>query len=687
MPTQAIRGQGTHYKGERSRSMGEGGTNGIRPRVHWLRRNHRDWSPRAVAFFDTYNRSVPDTEPEVNELVVWYGERIVRSKKDDIVDRYTASFGKTGGELATWIDNMSVGIDTLWLYAHNLTVDLFTTRLLDRLIGRGWELAGSFSISDTSPFFRLSKGTKRLVITDAWSWLPQALEVIGKAIGIPTHDEDRPNDISEYEYRCRTNVRILSTAILQLMDWWDSHELGNWAVTGNATGWNAMRHMLTDKQVLIDPDKYGRNDDHQSIYGGRRDAWRTGYFSAGPYIELDFRDSHPTLAAYLPMPYQRRRQRDLSALSDATWLGDTSGIIAECIVTCSEPRYPVRWSGGTWYPVGTFATVLAGPELAMAESRGELVQVHHGRRHQLAPYMSKWGEWAIATSNNDSGDVPPVAQLAARGWGRTVIGKWSAKTSRVLQKNDALYGPYHLVHGWTMANQCKITQVSIAGTEWTIAKEQWADNAYPAVWAWVESHLRVRLATVIDALPYKSIISCHTDGLIVDTKRLAPFLRKQMNLVDSTITDTGVIERWCEQISMQTQPLQLRVKKIFTSLNVYGPAHMIVDGQRRWSGVRKDAKVIGPLEFRARQWPKLSWQLQHYTSGGYLRPTVVMRPTGPFVHRWHTDDDMPAPIVMEWSPETGNRVKAWWESYSDSLCYRLTPKQHPDLPRSVTVRK
>lgn len=653
------------------------------PSSHWLRRNHREWSPRAIAFFDTEIRPIPGTEPEVNELVLWYGERIIRSKKDDVVDRSTASFGKTGGELISWIEDMTMGVNTLWLYAHNLTIDLFTTRLLDRLIGNGWEMTGSFSVSDHAPFFRLKRRSKRLVITDSWSWLPMALENIGQAIDISSHVTATMDTLEIVEQRCKTKVHILRTAILGLMDWWDEQELGNWSITGNATGWNALRHMMTEPQILIDPDEKGRNDDYAAVHGGRRDAWRTGHFDSGPYIELDFRDSHPTLVARLPMPYKRGRDRDLSTLRHADWVNDNRGYIAEVIVTCSEPRYPVRWAGGTWYPVGTFQTTLAGPELALAQTRGELVEVHYGRLHRLGPQLQSWAQWSVNTSNNNDGTVPPVAQLAARGWGRTVIGKWAAKTSRVLQKSDALYGPYNLVHGWTSANKCRITQVSIAGTEWTLAKEQWADNAYPAVWAWVESHLRVRLATVIDAIPYGCIISCHTDGLLVDAKRLAPFLRNTNRGQYDNLNDTMVIERWCKQISVDTWPLDLRVKKVFTSLDVHGPAHMIVDGQRRWSGVRTDAKVVGPMAFRARQWPHLSWQIQHYTKGGYLRPTVTVRPTGPFVHRWHTDDGWPAPVVMEWSPETGNRVKGWWESYNDSSRYRLTPKQHPTLPKAV----
>lgn len=659
--------------------MAESHTGGARPSIHWLRYNERDHSPRAVAFVDTETAAVPGTEPEQNRLVLWAAERVVRSKQSDVIDWVTTAHGTTGDELADWVTESVIGVNTLWVYAHNLAYDLFTTRLLDRLHERGWRLSGAFSVSDHAPFFRMANGSKRLVITDSWSWLPDALESIGEAVRIVKPPLPPATDLDALLIRCQQDVVILRTAILQLLDWWDRNLLGNWSVTGAATGWNACRHMMSTPRILIDPDPAGRDHDYSAVYGGRRDAWRIGRMRTGPYVELDFRDSHPRLVATLPMPCKRGPERTIMAGPGFAWLTERRGWIAEAVVRTTQPRYPVRWAGGTWYPIGQFQTVLAAPELQMAADHGELVSVGSGRQHALGGALQPWGHWACDVAAGQHQGTSGVARIAVRAWGRTVIGKWAGRTSQVIAHRDALYGPYDVRTGWTAAHDRPLRMVSINGTEWTLAKDRWADNAYPAIWAWVESHLRVRLAAVIDALPAGCLITCHTDGVIVDANRMATELIRLGEVRTERDTPEHIVENWARRISKVTWPLTLRVKKVFSDLNVYGPAQMEVDNTRRWSGVRSDAEEVQPLVFKGRQWPKTVWQMQHYNGRGYLRPEVTLRPTGPFVHRWLTEDGQPAPIRMQWSPERGNVVLPFADSYHDHGRYPLSPHQHPTL--------
>lgn len=663
--------------------MGEGRATTATVPVHYLRYNEREWSPRAVAFFDTETRAVAGTEPERNELVLWCAESIIRSKKPDVPDRELAGTGHTGQALATWIADAFMGHKVLWLYAHNLSFDLFTTRLLTWLFADGWALTGAFSISDHAPFFRLRRGSKRLVITDSWSWLPEALRTIGEAVQLPKPPMPAAGDLEALQARCGADVAILRAAVLQLMDWWDRQQCGNWTITGASTGWNACRHKMAGPRILIDPEPAGRAHDNSAVYGGRRDAWRVGQFKTGPYVELDFKEAHPTIVANLPLPHKRGSENVIFARHGATFMTDQIGWIARCVVQTDQPRYPVKVGKETWYPVGRFETVLCGPELRMAEERGELVSVSTGRLHRLGTSLQPWGRWVTQLTTTTTPETPAVARLAAKGWGRSVIGKWSARRNELIERRPAINGPYFIEHGWTNQTGCPLTLASVGDTEYTLRKDRWTDSAYPAVWAWVESELRVRLATVIDALPYSSLITCNTDGLIVDAARLGAHLAATYRLHLSGCTDVEIIRQWCELISQDTWPLVLRIKNVFRELNVLGPAQMEVDRKRRWSGVRTDAVQTGPLEFQGRQWPKMAWQMNHFTGHGYLRPTVTVRPKGPFVHRWNLNTGNPAPIVMVWDNQHGNRILPWLDAYPDSAQFPLSPHQHKQLADEV----
>ena len=647
--------------------------------VHYLKTNERDWTPAHVIFFDTETEVVPGTEPELNRLIWWHARSVVRrlSKHRDVST--SDGHGTTGAELVEWIEQAIVGHKSTWLYAHNLAFDLTTTNLIMRLVRRGWEVT-DFATSDRSPFFRLSKGTRRLVVTDSWSWLPDALERIGKAIG--KRKPPLPADVSDTKAlakRCRADVDILATAICQLMDWWDTERLGNWSITGASCGWNTFRHLTPAKSFLIHPDRDGVEHDRLAVRGGRRDAWRIGTFRHGPYVELDFVNAHPTLAAHLPMPCRRMRFGTADEWRDDWVLAPTIGTIARCVVRTNEPRYGVTVAGQVWYPVGTFETVLAGPELAMARDRGELVKMIDGHPHYLSMAMSRWARWVLDVAEGRDENAPPVARIAAKSWGRSVVGKFAARTHHLVDKHPTPYGGFGMTIGWDATRDCRMKWVRLDGTEWQWAQDQWSENAYPAVLAWIESHLRVRLATVIDQLPEGALISCNTDGVIIDAGRMRLAHARATRRKARTTTDTLALSRWCAKVSELTWPLVLRVKNTYDAMTVMGPASLELDGTRRWSGVRSDAVKVAEGKFLGRLWPKMGWQLAHNAQEGYLRPLRLIEAPGPYVHRWIALDGSVLPPEARLGPSGATELVPWPETALGRLGVPPADHQHPAL--------
>jgi len=639
--------------------------------IHNLRGNETEWSPPTVISFDTETRPIPGTEPEILALRLWSARVDYRRPSSAAKSVRRTGRGHTTAELAAWIDQQTKGEGAVWCFAHNLSFDLAATRLPLALADDGWTIT-DFAVSGPSPWVRMHKGRRTLTMTDSWSWLPDALAKIGEAVGVvkPDLPDDDDSDAAWWA-RCDGDVDILATAVLDLMDWWDRNRKGRWSITGASTGWNAYRHTPTTRKVKIDTDPDGIAFDRLAVRGGRRDAWRSGSFRAGPYYELDVTDAHPTIAATLPLPCGRTAHVRGVDADDYRIGGERWGLIAECVVRTSEPRWPVRLHNLTWWPTGTFRTVLAGPELAEARRLGELVSVGPGWMHQLGHHMAPWARWCLDLAHGRTDDAPAVARMAAKSWGRSVVGKWAGHTHRTIRLGAAPSLGWGIERGYDHRSSARGAMVDMAGQRWWTVADQNTDNAYPAVLAWVESELRVRMARIIDLLGPDALLQCDTDGMLVSGPRLdTPAVRRRLGIA-SSVKGAAMLPATLDRLNLAIAPLSIRVKRTYDTVTVLGPQHMILDGTRRLAGIRKDATDEGGGRYVARAWPKLAWQMERGSTAGYSRPLFRSVLTGPYVQRWEAADGSLLPPQARIGADGRTELVPWSE---------MDPRPALDLP-------
>lgn len=657
-----------------------GGTGGDVP-VHSLRPNEAVWTPPCVVFLDTETTWTDDGPDEVHRLRLWAAVRVDRRNIRKTQPAEVWGRGRTPADLAAWLTVMTKGRDSVWLYAHNLNFDLVTTALPIWLAREGWEV-GDFAVTTAAPWMRFRRAGKTLTVVDSWSWLPESLESLGHRQGLSKVTLPDNDDIDEmWDRRCASDVEILKRCVLALMDWWDANSLGRWTISGAGCGWNAMRHMPTLQRHVIDVTPELVAQDRQAVRGGRKDAQVVRSHGGGPWAELDLVAAYPTVARMLPLPVKRAWRFDSLPL-DSRWIESRFyGPIARCVVTTDVPRYPVRHGGRTWFPVGTFRTVLAGPEIAWARANGDLRAVEGGQMHKLGFALRPWATWVLDPARGGTVDVPPVGYVAAKAWGRSVIGKFAART----HSSIALEGPadpgWKVTEGWNNSAKRRMHQVEMAGSAWLVTHDLDTENCYPAVLAWVESAVRVRLGRVLEALP-GSWWTCDTDGLTVDlSNSLIRLQGGALRLEDHTRDEWGLAQVVCEDLAQLVAPLVIRPKRIVHSLAVLGPQHLTVDGERRYSGLPRTAVETAPHTFTVRDWPKLKWQIGHGVPGMYRRPAREVTFTGPTVHRWVGADGWAYPVEMTIDPGGENVLLPWSESRWSARGVELGPEQYERLER------
>lgn len=632
----------------------------MRPaRIHNLRGNKVERSPHRLFVWDTETRTSTLGAGELLSHRVWAAETVQRHGRRPTRPARQRHQGDDPERLVDALEGSCRSSETLWAFAHNQGFDLTVSRLLLRLLGRGWTLT-DHALTTASPWARLVRGSHRLVLADSTSWLPVPLAELGRRL---VHDKpplpDEEDGQEDWWHRCREDVSILVEALLQLLDWWDAQRLGSWSVTGPQTGFNLMRHKPQQHKVVIDPDPEARAFERLALMGGRREVWRLGRQPWGDYRELDFRMAHATIAARCPLPKRRSVHFESMDVDDWRLSSERWAPIAWAVLRTGTPRYPLQHRGRLFYPIGTFCTVLCGPELREARRRGELVSVGPGYVYQLGGHMMDWGAWVLDQLDQPDPATPEVARVAIKAWSRQVPGKWAARTGRLLQSGPAAEQGWGLEHGRHHPSGAPVATLDIAGRREVVLQDQDADDCFPAVLAWIQSEVRVRLGRLIDHFGADLMLSCNTDGVIVADAR------------------------WHEDSArvVDLAPLQVREKARHEWLDVISPQHLVLPSERRLSGVPASAEEVAPHQFSWLTWPRLPGQIASGSPQGYVRQrrSVDLREVP--VNRWVLADGLCLPVQAELGEDGQTRLQPLQPWFPAGRPEALRPGQHPLLEK------
>lgn len=648
--------------------------------MHYLRANDSCWSPPHVFFWDTETRTIANTEPQVEELRLWCARRIDRKGQVKSQPQVADSYGETGMELAQWITAQSQGRPSLWGFAHNLSFDLVSTRLPMALASLGWSITDA-AVGGRAPWLRFARGRSGLALVDSGSWLNRPLQEIGDQLGLTKPPLPAQMDTARaWRHRCRADVDILATAMQQLMDWWDHERLGRWDLTGAGTGWHAFRHLPQVQRTVVDPDSARVEADRAAIYGGRRGTWRHGRITDGPLIELDFAGAYPTIAAGLPLPV--RPGADFRGLSVDDWrvMSDRWGMIAEVTINTEVPGWPLRWGGQTWYPTGRFTTVLASPDIWAAREAGALESIGPGTMHQLGFAMQNWAKWVLELQNPANAEVPAMARIAAKNWGRAVIGKWAARGFEKIELGQSPVAGWGYSEGWDHERGVRGGLVDIAGQRWWVSASGESDNAYPAIPAFVEAYVRTRLGEVIAGLGRHCVVQCDTDGVIVRSEVVGCPNSGGSLIAPAALGPADRLSWVLGRLNQATAPLVLRTKRSTRQITVTGPQHVSGGSLTRHAGISRTSKQVSPNTYVGRTWPGLQWQMSQGDPRGYARPEVTSVIRGVHATGWVTaSGSVIAPrATIAASGET--TLTPWGLMPAEIQKMGLAPEQNRRLP-------
>lgn len=649
--------------------------------AHYLRPAGQTFTPAAVIVLDSETVTI-DAGQEQAEVMRWWDAsctwRADRRRQGETWE----DCGDDPAAAAAAVDRWASYGKSTWLYAHNVGFDLVVTNLAAGLVARGWELSPRFGIGKSGLWCVLHKGRREgtradrtgpagqlatrvrwdhtLTIADSGSIWPMPLADVAPYVGqVKQPSPDWSGPIGPIADRCRSDVAILRAALLALMDWWDAQGLGKWSVSGAGLGWSTYRATLTPKQVVIDHDPALIAWERQAVYGGRRDLFRHGQLPQGRYAEIDYESAYPTIAASCPLPAKVACQVGPEHRRLALAGRVPAGMLAEVTLDTPAARWPVRMAGRVFYPTGRFRTVLAAPDIQAAADAGALRAVHGGYLYVMTGHLRPWARRVLAWSKGAEDDRCPVLRPAAKHWSRAVIGKFAQPGWRTLPWVGPPSDSWSVEDTTDLYAGTRGTITGLAGKYYLSWADQRGEHERPAVLAWVEAHVRVRLGQVITGRYGPAVVQCDTDGLMASVHDLSLLAasagRKWRKGRQVPLTVDDVIGEW----TAASWPLTMREKQLHARVQLIGPQQVVLDGHPRAAGLPKGAWPTGQDSWAARLWPGLGWQAQHSPPGQYLRPVQPYVLAGPYCAGWVLADGSVSPVEAAEDLRGGVTIKPW----------------------------
>lgn len=239
---------------------------------------------------------------------------------------------------------------------------------------------------------------------DVFNYFRESVSKLGEWVGLPKVEEVKQwQSWSEAEPRCVRDVEIIRAVMLRLIEWWVANDLGTFRVTAPGLAKAAFRHKFKQHRIRFHQHPELRKLERAAYCGNQMELYRHGKVEV-TVNELDMSAMYPSIMKRFPLPsavceYRFVRQ---DQATDPIAL-DGAGI-AHVLIRSDQTEYPKKTKRGTYYPLGTFWTVLAGPELGAALAAGHVLKMASWARYELTTLFAGYVDWFWAERlKNDRG--------------------------------------------------------------------------------------------------------------------------------------------------------------------------------------------------------------------------------------------------------------------------------------------
>lgn len=557
-------------------------------RPHLLRPNHKNEKPDRIIFFDSESRvQMKVTDDEIRRLLC--GEKVEKPHDPYLVCATfvrRANNGKMKEETRDYhgkdflrrfwrdVDAFCPWRKRLYMVAHNAKYDVLVTRCIPYLVEMGYKV---LMFSDSNPFIlRLQKSRpkldkngdivrnedgeivydrKTIIIFSSTNYYQTSLEALGKTFGIEkgTHDHEVGDGDLEHaiEY-CRRDVEILKTAVTAFIDFVQTEDLGNFAMTVAGQAFNAYRHRFMGFPIYIHDNLKAIKMEREAYAGGRNECFHIGRVPASEVYGCDVNSMYPSVMREHVYPTRLVAVRSLPRMKEIEkWLEDGYLLVGECYVDTDVPIFHKKLEKLV-FPVGRYWTTLCTPEIIEGLRRGLIKKVRKVAVYEGAPIFREYVEYFYGKRLEAKASGDRVRDLLYKLFLNSLYGKFGQKAEHWEKVDDATdpnMMRVEIVYDWDTGKKCmeKVVGGGVFRKKHDPEdNESW--NSFPAIAAHVTAYARMRLWTYIETAGLENVYYCDTDSIYCSIEGFRRLERA--GLIDDRELGLLKLERVCREFTL-----------------------------------------------------------------------------------------------------------------------------------------
>ena len=517
------------------------------------------------------------------------------------------------------------------MFTWDLAEQMRISKLLTELPALGWQL-DKIVLEKAAAWCLFRYDDRSLMCCDLSSWVNTSWENVIRDVTetgreTPYYRAGPDMRASQCSYR----VGVIRAATLQILNWIEGENLGQFRPTGSGQSYAAYRRRFMRGRLLVHDDMQRLDTERKAMHTGRAEAWRHGPQRSGPYVEYDLHAAYATIGRDCSVPTIARGTYRNPTDSRVEKLAAQYALLADCTVETDIECVPYHNNGRTLWPVGRFRTQLWDPELTLALELATSVKVHALYAYMRAPVLHDFCTWVLDSMEGQTQVYGLVPQRVLKHWSRCLVGRLGLRFRAWHYFGVQDPPDVRLVKFYDMDDNTA-TEMLLAGNRRLLLGEMTESlESLPQVPGWVMSECRRRLWHEM-AYYGDQLVYVDTDSVIV---------RYRDNAVR---TAEPYVDQW---------GTTWRKKGTYDRLTVHGPRNLEIGYSRRVAGLPLSATQTRPLEFDA----EVMRGVKHAMLNGELDCVVSMPRTYHLqsrdLRRGHNPDGTTYPfeIVEQTQPE------------------------------------
>lgn len=345
--------------------------------------------------------------------------------------------------------------------------------------------------------------------------------------------------------------------------------LGSLRPTVASQSWGAFRYRFLAEPILCHCNRKAESLETDVYFPGRAEAFHIGKVP-GPIYQLDINSCYPAIVMQQPLPVRFVKHIEDDTADVAYYFRQGFDVIAECLISTEEPVFPYRRKGATIFPIGNFATTLAGPELRRALALGCLQGVVRASVYETSRVLQSITHWALQLRAAAKLSRQRVKEDVAKRMINSLYGRFAQRIRQwITLAEERSETPY-----WDRYERNNETGAldHFRSIAWMIQQEVdkgLSNDAIAAIPATICSAARIQLYDLSEQAGFRNVCYMATDSLLVNMEGKEG-LRGQME-------------------EYPGEPGKLKLASSHAHVDIYGVGHVESPETNKAAGVPKIA--------------------------------------------------------------------------------------------------